>query len=127
MATFCLLVFGPIVSLGKVWPLAMFGIPIALWLIFKYWGSKWDLDDVDNDRINRAIFGAAAGALLVGASLEYTSKYHLECDQSVQTRDGRECVGEEVPVKGGDVEAAFLLVVLAGFAFWRATCRPLDG
>jgi hypothetical protein len=61
-----------------------------------------------------------AGVALVWSYQAYTSKYHIECDQEIETRDGRECVGDNVVVKGGDKVAALLLVVIAGFIFWHS-------
>jgi hypothetical protein len=122
-----LLVFGPINPPGLIVRIAyLIIIPVLVWFALRFWGSRSYLGSLTNDRITRALFGAVAGALLVGAYLAYTADYHEECDQRVQTRDGSECVGDYVPVKGGDPGSALMLVFLAAFAAWGALAKHSD-
>jgi hypothetical protein len=122
-----LLLFGPIEPYGLTVRFAyLVIIPAVVWLLLLWLGARWDIDALTNDRIQRALFAGIAGLLLVGAYQSYSARWHTECDQSVQTRDGEECVGDYVPVKGGDKGAALLLLFLAGIAGWCSIARPSE-
>lgn len=98
-------------------------VPLVLWYGLRFFGKKWDLDKIDNDRISRAISGLLAGVLVVLAILSLSQKYHSECTQEVQTRDGTECVGDYVTVKGPDKGGAFIELLFAGLAIWHAVSK----
>lgn len=53
---------------------------------------------------------------LIGAYHYYTAESHLECTQEVRTRDGSECVGDYVRVKGNDLGSVVLMLIIAGIA-----------
>ena len=55
------------------------------------------------------------------------AKYHTECDQYIQTRDGQECVGDYITVKGPDKEGAFMGIMFAGLFMWYAVSKRKDG
>lgn len=96
---------------------------LIIFLILKYFGKCWKMDNLQNDYLNRAIFACIAGALLVSVYLSITTKYHTECDQYIQTRDGRECVGDYIIVRGPDKEGAFIKVIFASIAMWYAVSK----
>jgi len=122
----CLLLFGSM-ELGLIFRIAyLIIIPIVAWLVLRYLGKRWDLGILENDRLNRAIFACIAGVLLVGAYLSYNSKYHTECTQTVQTRDGQECVGDYIAVKGSDKSGALIQIMLSGGALWWAVSKKRD-
>lgn len=103
-------------------------LPILLWLSLGCLGNKWSMTKLANDRLNRGIIGMLAGIFFFGAYLASTATYHSECTQTVQTRDGSECVGDYVTVKGSDKGGAFIWVLLGMVAFWYATAeRKEDG
>jgi len=119
-----LVLFGPIEPFGLVIRMAYIIItPTLVWYGLRHWGTKWDMDDDANDRLTRALAALIAGALLFGAYLSYTSQYHTECTQYVQTRDGQECVGDYVTRKGSDRSGAFIKLIGAGFAIWFALSK----
>jgi hypothetical protein len=123
-----LLLFGPVDPYGIA---IRFGylifIPVLVFSLLKHFGGSWKMDKVSNDYLNRAIFACIAGALLVSVYLSMTTKYHTECDKYVQTRDGQECVGDYVTVKGPDKGVAFIEVIFAGFAIWYAIAKRKEG
>lgn len=121
-----LLLFGPVEPYGlAVRLLYLIALPGALWLVLRFAGGFFNFDAHTNDRINRALTAGLAGALTAGAYLEATASYHTECTLYARTRDGgRECVGDTVTAAGPDMVNAFMLVLIAGFAFWFAVRRP---
>ncbi len=122
-----LLIWGPIEPYGMVVRIAyLIALPALLWLGLGYFGSKWKGDELANDRLARGIAGIIAGAFFIGAYLSFTAPYHTECTQSVQTRDGTECVGDYVTAKGRDVSGAFIQVVFGALATWYAISKHED-
>ncbi|MFA6304819.1 MAG: hypothetical protein WCV73_02835 [Patescibacteria group bacterium] len=121
---FILLFWGPIEPFGLVIRIAyVILLPILLWYFLKHFGQNWDGGKLANDRLTRGIIGIIAGVLFVGAYFYATSKYHTECTQEIQTRDGIECVGDYVPVKGPDHVNAIFLVALGITATWYSIFR----
>lgn len=119
-----LLLFGPVQPGGLAVRIAyLIAIPSITWVALRAWGQKMNIGSATNDRIRRAVVAGIAGALLVAGYQAYTASHHLECDQFARTADGRECVGDYVKTKGGDVEGALVWALLAGFAFWYAIRR----
>lgn len=119
-----LLLYGPFLFDSLLFRLGyLILVPLALWYGLRFFGKKWDLDKIDNDRISRAISGLLAGVLVVLAVLSLNQRYHSECTQEVQTRDGSECVGDYVTVKGPDKGGAFIELLFAGFAIWHAVAK----
>lgn len=116
-----LLIFGPVEPYGMLVRIVyLITIPVLVYFFLKSFGKKWAIDE------SRAVVACIAGALLVGAYLSLTANYHTKCDQYVQTRDGQECVGDYVTVKGPDKSGAFMQLVFAGFAIWYAIKRKED-
>ena len=121
------LIFGPIEPYGMVVrTLYLLGIPTLLWLLLRYWGTRWKIGSMTNDYITRTLFGCIAGSLIVGGFLSFTADYHSICGQYVQARDGQECVGDYVTVKGRDVLAALMQALGAVFAFWLGVSQRTD-
>lgn len=122
-----LLIWGPIEPYGLIVRTAyLLILPSALILILNYFGARWGGGKEENDRLNRAIIGIIAGAFFIGAYLSCTSAHHFKCTQEVRTKDGLECVGDYVPVKGPDISGAVILAALGSFAFWSAAFRRKD-
>ena len=122
-----LLIWAPVEPYGMVIRIAyLMALPALLWLGLRYFGSKWDGDEAANNRLARGIAGIIAGAFFVGAYLSFTAPYHTECTQSVQTRDGTECVGDYVTSKGRDMNGMFILVVFGALATWYAVSKHDD-
>lgn len=119
-----LLIWGPIEPYGMIARIAYLVIlPTLLWFGLGYFTKGLDIDKSTNDRLTRAIAGILAGAFFVGAYLSFTAPYHTVCTQEVQTRDGAECVGDYVGVKGGDKVGAFMSILFGGFASWYAIAK----
>ncbi|MSR85564.1 hypothetical protein EXS71_03995 [Candidatus Uhrbacteria bacterium] len=62
----------------------------------------------------------------VGAYLSATASHHTVCTQEVQTRDGRECVGDYIGVKGPDMGNAFILALVGMCTSWYAVVDRKD-
>lgn len=119
-----LLIWGPIEPYGLVVRIGyLLALPAILLFVLNRLGRKWNAGVEENDRLNRAITGAIAGSLFVGAYLSFTSTHRMECTQEVRTREGMECVGEYVAVKGRDISGAYIFTVLGGVVFWSAAFR----
>lgn len=119
-----LLIWGPIEPYGMIVRTAyLVVLPPLLWFGLGYFTKDLDIDKSTNDRLTRAIAGILAGAFFVGAYLSFTAPYHTACTQEVQTRDGTECVGDYVGVKGGDRAGAFMLILFGGIASWYAVAK----
>lgn len=120
-----LLLFGPIEPYGIIIRIAyLVIIPTIVWWGLKHFGSSWEMDKISNDRLNRTLAAIVAGMLLVSAYSSYTSKYHTECDQyEGNQRDGYECVGDYLTVKGSDKSGMFMKLIFAGFAIWFAVAK----
>jgi hypothetical protein len=105
-----LLLVGPIEPYGVVVRiLYLIIIPLAVWYVLKHLGKGWNINSEMNERIQRLIFGMIAGVLFFGSYLSATSRYHIECTYSVQTRDGQECVGDYKSTNGPDWGGAVVL------------------
>lgn len=119
-----LMLYGPIFNNSLLLRIAyLIIVPVAVWSGLRHWGKKWNMDKVDNDRLSRAISGLLGGVLIVLAVLSLSQKYHSECTEEVQTRDGTECVGDYVTVKGSNKGGAFIEFIFAGFALWHALAK----
>lgn len=117
-----LLIFGPVEPYGlTIRLLYLFLIPAGVWLIIGLLGTHLDVDSRINDHISRALSASIAGMLVVAAYQSFTAKQHLECTQYAgDGQGGRECVGDFVTTRGPDKGEAFMLILLAGVAFWVA-------
>lgn len=122
-----LLVFGPI---DHSWPFwlgirtgYLVALPVALWFLLRFVWVRWQPDSADEDRLKRTVAGALGGALLVGGVLVAQAAYHDVCTQTVNTRDGSECVGDYVRVKGPDVVQVVFMFGAASVALWLGMRR----
>lgn len=119
-----LLLFGPIEPFGLTVRFAyLILIPVMLLLALRHWGKHLEMDKSANDRLRRALLASIAGSLLVGAYLTYTASSHLECDQYVRNRDGKECVGNYVTADGSDRGQVAILILIAGMFGWYAIAK----
>lgn len=123
-----LLLFGPVEPYGLVVRVAyLVALPAAAWWILTFLGKFFDLDQVTNDRISRALPASVAGALLLAACLSFTAESHSECTHLVRATDGsRECVGDDVTVPGPDYGIGLMYILLAGVAFSLSIARRPD-
>ena len=119
---FALLIFlGPIEPYGMIIRISyLIIIPAIIWTIFWYYGDKWNIDITTNDKITSTLCGVLVGIFLINAYVSYTANYHTECTKIVQTRDGQECVGDYIRVKGSDKSGAILSLIFAGISFYFA-------
>jgi hypothetical protein len=119
-----LLLFGPVEPYGLIVRTAyLVLIPAATWLVSRWTVRRWRISQAFTHRLVPVLWGAFGGTLLCGAYQSATSTYHLACTQEIMTRDGKECVGDEVPVEGPDLGMAFFLVLASGFAFWVGAAK----
>lgn len=102
-------------------------VPVAfglgLWLALGMLWRHWDPDRDDEVGFGRGVAGLFAGLLFAAAYLASQDTAHLECTRWIQTRDGRECVGEDVPAPGPDTSMVVFLAGAGAFAFWVAVAR----
>ncbi|MEK7632498.1 MAG: hypothetical protein AAB473_01780 [Patescibacteria group bacterium] len=105
--------------------LISFGLSAVFYWLLDRIGKEYEFDSATNERLRRVVWGMIAGALIVGSILAFNSKNHTECDQQVRTRDGYECVGDYVAVKGGDVVAGVLLAIF-GIAAAKVSITKAD-
>lgn len=117
-----LLIWGPI---DRSWPgwLAiraayLLVIPAMAWGLLDWFWKRWQPDRAAEARLSRALAGTTGGVLLVLAVLVARDDSHVECTKWQQTRDGHECVGEDVRVPGPDWLLVLGLGLSAGCAFW---------
>ena len=98
---------------------------MAAWLALKWSWFRWNPDLAKHDRVNRALAGAVAGALVVGAYLAFSAPTHEVCTHEVRTLDGTECVSDEyVTVEGGDIQLGLVALGLAAIAFSVSMAAP---
>lgn len=114
-----LLIWGPIEPLGMPVRIAyLIILPIILYFALGYFIKTFGENKILNERLIRGLAAILAGGLLVAAISSFTSEYHSVCDQEVRTRDGSECVGDYVTVKGPDLVGGFFLVLFGGASAW---------
>lgn len=119
-----LLLFAPVQPYGMVVRIAyLVLVPFAVWLGLTWAVSHWQIEVEFTDRLVPVLWGAFGGAMLVGAYLSATSTYHSECTEEIMTRDGKECVGDYVPVDGPDYGMALFELMMAGCAFWLGSSK----
>ena len=122
-----LLLWGPVAPYGLVVRIIYLAVlPTSVWFILGYLGGKWKADESANNRLARGVAGIIAGALFIGAYLAFTAHYHTQCTQSVQTRDGSECVGDYVTVPGRDLTGTFIFTALGIIAAWYSISNHDD-
>jgi hypothetical protein len=122
-----LFLFEPFDFVPPGWPLAIAVVPPVgvVWLALTLGWRMWRPDRHAEVRFARVVAGVVAGMLFIGSYLSTKDAYHLQCTQSVQTRDGTECVGDYVPAPGPDAFKVLLLAGLGATAFWVGMSRDL--
>ena len=118
-----IIIFGPVSDNFIFRSATIILLPAIVWLGLRHYGKKWDMDRVSNDRLSRAISALLGGVFIVLAVLSLNQKYHQECTKEVKTRDGSECVGDFVRVRGSDKSGAFIDLIFAGLALWHAIAK----
>jgi len=99
-------------------------LPTLAWFALKLIWNKCQPDEAVEDRIERAVASAIAGALLLSSVREMKATSHLECTQVIQTRDGQECVGDYVRVPGPDGTRVILYLGVSAIAAWFGIRTP---
>lgn len=116
-----LLMLGPVQPYGLVIRFAyLIAAPMAVWFGLKWSSQRWHVDAGLDERINRALTASLSGVFFVLAYHEITLTHHMECNNWIPTRDGQECVGDDVVVRGADIASAAISLFLCCLAFWCA-------
>lgn len=119
-----LLLWGPIEPFGIVIRIAyLIILPVLFWLALSYFGRRWDGDKTANERLSRGLAGVLAGVFLIGAILSFTTTRHTECNTTITTYDGYDCVGDYTNVSGPDIGQAALLLGASGLTLWYAVAK----
>lgn len=122
-----LLIWGPIERSWPAWFAIRLGyliaIPVTAWFFLGWIWRIWQPDAVTENRFERALSGTTAGLFVVFAIITAMAKTHLGNTQSVQTRDGVEAVGDDVVLPGPNWGYVFMLLAIAGFAFWLSVAK----
>jgi len=106
-----LLIWGPIEPYGMIFRIIyLVVLPVLLWLILRYFGSKWNAGTLENDRLTRGIAGALAGAFFVGACIYLTADFHTSCTE------GGDCMTDVGP----NYLSVLVLVGLGIVSAWYA-------
>ncbi len=121
--TIALFLWSPVREAGMAFYIYLFMLPILLWLILRYFGSRWALGREGNNRLYRAIWGIVAGWMFFQAYLYATASYHAECDQWAGNGENRECVGDYITASGPDVSGAMITTIFGALAGWYAIAR----
>jgi hypothetical protein len=73
-----LLIFGPIEPYGLFIRIAyLVAIPMLAWIVFGCLGKRWNLNNLSNDRLNRALLAFIAGTILIFSIMSPTPKEGL--------------------------------------------------
>lgn len=117
-----LLFWGPIDQSWPAWFAIRVGyliaIPLAAWFILRWIWKQWKPDAQAEDRLLRSLTAATGCVLVVMAITEALADHHIGNTLWIQTRDGREAVGDDIVSPGPDWGNVFMFVIAAGFAFW---------
>ncbi len=119
-----ILLWGPIEPYGASIRIAyLIILPVLLWYGLKYSRNFWEMDELTNNYLTRALTAMLAAGFFIMAYFAFTADYHSECTQEIQTRDGTECVGDYVQVEGPDIFQGLFLLVLGGYAINNAISK----
>jgi hypothetical protein len=127
MLVVVLLIWGPIDHAWPAWLLIRTGyliaIPLATWFLLGWIWRVWQPDSATENRLERALGGATGGVFVVMAILAAMADTHIGNTMWVRTRDGMEAVGDDIVLPGLDWGNVFVLIVLAGLAFWFSIAK----
>jgi hypothetical protein len=120
LLAFGLLIFGPLDYDWPVWVryASLVLLPAASWVVLVAFWRWWRPSREEELRFARGALGVLAGLLFFGSYLAARETSHLECTESVRTRDGEDCVGDYVPAPGPDTFKVFLYAGLGAATFW---------
>ena len=122
-----LLIWGPIDHSWPSWLAIRISylivIPIISWFLLKWIWRIWQPSAELEDRVIRALASATSGVLLVLAILELMSNTHIGNTMWIQTREGREAVGDDIILREPDWVAAIILFVLCAISFGYSISR----
>jgi hypothetical protein len=117
-----LLIWGPIDHSWPAWLAIRIGylilVPLATWFILGWISKAWQPNPQTEKRLQRSLAGATAGVLLVFGIIQATADTHVGNTQWIQTRDGREAVGDDIVLPGADWGTVIMLLAASGCAFW---------
>ena len=122
-----LLIWGPLDHSWPAWFAIRMGyliaIPVAAWFLLGWIWRAWQPDAPTENRFERALGGATAGAFTVLAIIEGMADTHIGNTMWVRTRDGMEAVGDDIALPGPDWANVLMLLGVAGFAFWFSVAK----
>ena len=75
----------------------------------------WQPDAASEKRLERALAGATAGALLILAIFEAMAVTHVGNTLWVRTRDGMEAVGDDITLPGPDWHVVIMLIAASNW------------
>jgi hypothetical protein len=96
------------------------GLPVATWWALEFTWRFWKPSARTQDLLCRALLVGTAVILLAGVYDALEMPAHYVCSKEVMTRDGTECVGEDVLVPGADRGQVIFLSGAAAWALWAA-------
>lgn len=119
-----LLIWGPIDHSWPAWLAIRISylivFPVVIWFFLKWIWIIWQPNTELEDRLIRAIASATSGVFFVLAILELVSNTHIGNTMWIQTREGREAVGDDIILQGPDWVAAIILFILCAISFWHS-------
>ena len=125
-----LLIWGPIDHSWPSWLAIRISylilIPVIGWFLLKWIWRIWQPSTELEDRLIRALASITSGVLLVLAILELMSDTHIGNTLWIQTREGREAVGDDIIVQGPNWGASIILFVLAVLTFWYSIYKEKE-
>ena len=122
-----LLLFGPVGPYGMfIRFFYLITIPTLIWIILGHYGKNWKINKLTNDKLTSTLCGVVAGVFLAMSYTSFTASHHSECTEVMQTRDGQECVGDYIAVKGPDKAGAIIELIFASVALYFAVHKESE-
>ena len=122
-----LLIWGPIDDSWPSWLVIRISylilIPIIVWFLLKWIWRIWQPNKEGEDRLIRALTSATSGVLFALAIFELMSDTHIGNTMWIQTREGREAVGDDIILRGPNWGAVVILFILCALTFWYSISK----
>lgn len=116
-----LLIWGPIDHSLKGWLIIrtayLIIIPVLIYFLLAWIWNKWEPSEKVEDALERILSGLICAVLILMAIIEATSKEHIGNTKWIQTREGREAVGDDVVLSGPDWGNIIMLVIISIVVF----------
>jgi hypothetical protein len=117
-----LLIWGPIDHSWPAWLVIRLAylilLPLASWWILKWIWNYFQPTAKTEVLLERVLSGIICLILWTLAVLAATAKIHFENTQWIQTHEGMEAVGDDIIVKGPDLQGAFIIAAVALLFLW---------